>query len=201
MLRRVTVLTALVIISSAAVWAAASEVTSFPTAEVWGTGPLPYNYRIIDENIHAGGHPLNPITSFGNSDEEVLEILGYLKYQGVETIIDLENTSRIQKRYRRLLKAAEMERLHIPMHAFKVPTKEEWKTIKAAMEKPVYIHCKWGADRTGAVIARYLIEEKGYTSEEAFNAVITGGTHAGPHGGLKTSWFYQNLIRFFWKDY
>jgi len=189
------------IYSGVIAWATTSVVTTFQTAEVWGTGPLPYNYRIINGHIHAGGHPLNPITSFGNSDEEVLEILGYLKYQGVEKVIDLENTSRIQKRYHRLLEEAEMERLHIPMHAFKVPNDEEWKSIKEAMEKPVYIHCKWGADRTGAVIARYLIEERGYTSEEAFNAVITGGTHAGPQGGLKTTWFYRNLIMFFWQDH
>ena len=201
MIRRTTILLVWAVIISSTVWAATSQVTTFPTKEVWGQGPLPYNYRIIDGHIHAGGHPLNPATSFDNSDKEVLKILDYLKSQGVKTVIDLEKTGRIQDRYRRLLEEAKLKRIHIPMHAFKVPNPEEWETIKTAMEGPVYIHCKWGADRTGAIIARYLVEEKGYTSREAFNAVITGGSHAGPIGGLKTTWFYRNLIRFFWKDY
>lgn len=201
MTRRTIKLLVCVVIINSAVWAAASEVTTFPTREVLGAGPLPYNYRIIERRIHAGGHPLNPANTFKNSDEAVLAILGHLESQGVATIIDLENTGRIQQRYRRLLEEAGLKRIHIPMHAFKVPNQEEWQTIKTAMEKPVYIHCKWGADRTGAVIARYLVEEKKYTSKEAFNAVISGGSHAGPLGGLKTSWFYRNLIKFFWKEY
>ena len=135
---------------------------------------------------------------FGNSDEETLFILDYLKSQGVETVIDLENTGRIQKRYQGLLDEAGLKRIHIPMHAFKNPDEEEWEEITEAMQEPVYIHCKWGADRTGAIIGRYLVEEKGYSPEEAYAAVITGGSHAGPIGGLKTSWYYRNLKLFFY---
>ncbi|MFH1362222.1 MAG: hypothetical protein ABIH69_06175, partial [bacterium] len=78
---------------------ALAQVTKFPANKVSGAGPFPYNYRIIDKNIHAGGHPLNPQKKLRNSDQQVLAILNYLKSQGVETIIDLENTGWIQKRY------------------------------------------------------------------------------------------------------
>ncbi len=197
----IVLLNAMTVPAGSQVWAATSKVITFSTEEVQGNGPLPYNYRIIDGHIHAGGHPLNPANNFDNSDEEALRILNYLKSKGVKTVVDLENTGWIQKRYQRLLEEAGLKRIHIPMHAFKVPNQEEWEMIKAAMEKPVYIHCKWGADRTGAIIGRYLVEEKGYAPGEAFNAVITRGSHAGPLGGLKNSWFYRNLIKFFWKDY
>lgn len=175
-----------------------NEVTKFPTREISGIGPTPYNYRIIDENIHAGGHPLNPSTGFRNTDEQALAIIEYLKSQGVETFIDFENTGWIQKRYKRLLKEAGIKRIHVHMHAFKIPNDKEWEEIKEAFEEPVYLHCKWGADRTGSVIGRYLVEEKGYSPQQAYQAVVSSGSHAGYLGGLKQSFPYRNLKRFIW---
>ena len=177
-------------------FAAASSVTKFPAKHVQGNGPLPYNYRVTDGQIHAGGHPLNPTNKFKNSDKQALAILKYLKSKGVKTIIDLENTRRIQKRYAKLLKQAGIRRIHIPMHAEKVPTKKEWLKIKKALQKPVYLHCKWGADRTGAIIGRYLVEAKYYSAKDAYQSVVSGGSHAGALGGLKKKKAYARLKQF-----
>lgn len=176
----------------------ASTVKSFPAKEVKGSGPLPYGYRVIDGHIHAGGHPLNPANKFGNTDQQAMNILKYLKAQGVDTVIDLENSGKIQSRYQRLLDQAGLKRIHIPMHATKVPTKKEWQTIKTVLKGPVYLHCKWGADRTGVIIARYLVEEDNYTAWDAWQAVISGGSHAGPLGGLKKTPNYFYLTGFIW---
>lgn len=166
-------------------YAVNAEVVKFPAKEVGGAGPLPYNYRVIDGHIHAGGHPLGPSSSFANTDEQVMAILDHLKSKNVLTVIDLENTGRIQARYQSLLDRAGIKRIHIPLNSFKVPNWKEWSQIRSAMRGPVYIHCKWGADRTGMVVARYLIEEEGCTPDAAYRAVITGGTHAGVLGGFK----------------
>jgi len=39
--------------------------------------------------------------------------------------------------------------------------------INAPENQPVFVHCKRGADRTGAIIAIYRIEHDGWTSERA----------------------------------
>ncbi len=165
-----------------------SQVVKFGRAEVSGTGPLPYNYRIVDKIIHVGGHPLNPANKFGNSDEQTLGILNYLKSKGVKTIIDLENTADVQDRYAALVKKAGMKRIHIPLNDMKAPDPAQWRVINAAMKRPVYIHCKWGEDRTGLIIAKYLIVDKGYSVKEALDAVSTGGSHAGAMGGMKNAY-------------
>jgi len=192
MLRRI-IAALLIILFAGPLFASGSPVNR---SQVTGTGPLPYNYRQIDTNFYAGGHPINPANSFGNTDEQVLSILSYLKSKGVSTIIDLENTGSIQARYQRLLDQAGMTRIHIPLSSLKVPNAAEWATIKTALAGPVYVHCKWGADRTGMVIARYLVEEKGFTPDEAYAAVITGGRYAGPLGGFKKYIFNLELKNF-----
>ena len=188
--------TVFILFAACQVFAATLEVVKHPAKDVQGTGPLPYNYRIIDGHIHAGGHPLNPANEFANTDEQAMSILNYLKSKDVYTVIDLENTGWIQKRYQSLLYKAGMIRIHIPLNSLRVPSKAEWKIIKDAMAVPVYIHCKWGADRTGMVIARYLIEEKGYAPDEAYKAVVSGGTHAGALGGFK-----KNLANLYLKHF
>ena len=174
------------------------NASAFIAKEVSGAGQYPYNFHIIDDHVYAGGHPLNPGTDFHNSDQQVLAILNYLKSLGVRTVINLENTSSIQDRYSKLLRSAGLNQLHIPLGAIRLPNKKEWNEITLAMRLPVYIHCKWGADRTGAVVGRYLVEKYKFTPDQAYRSVISGGKYAGPLGGLKTSLLYDRLKRFIW---
>lgn len=177
-----------------------STAVIYDYTKVKGTGPMPYNYRVIDNLIHAGGHPLNPVTNCGNSDKQALSILKYLKSKGVKTVICVDSDKNVLMRYRKLLKDAGLNELNIPMNAEKVPSQKEWENIKNAMKGPVYIHCRWGADRTGAIIGKYLVDMKGYSPKEAWKAVITGGSHSGIIGGFKKVKMNRKLLLFFWPD-
>ncbi|MBN1232596.1 MAG: dual specificity protein phosphatase family protein [Candidatus Coatesbacteria bacterium] len=160
----------------------------------------PYNYRIIDGFLHCGGTPLSP--SYQNSNKEVLAILKYLKSKGVEYVITLDGSSRSRKRLPGLIQQAGLKQIRLYMNASKVPTEKEWAKLKKLMNsrKGIYVHCTWGADRTGAIIARYLVDIKGYSGEKAWKAVISKGSHAGPKGGFKKNPSYRKLLLFFWKD-
>lgn len=174
------------------------NAAAFTTKEVSGAGSCPYNFHVIDEHVYAGGQPLNPGNNFNNSDQQTLGTLKYLRSLGIRTVINLENTRSIQDRYKRLLQRAGLKQLHIPLSALHMPNRKEWEKIRMAMRQPVYVHCKWGADRTGAVVGRYLVEKYKFTPGQAYKNVISGGKYAGPLGGLKIGWAYKKLKDFIW---
>jgi protein-tyrosine phosphatase len=78
-----------------------------------------------------------------------------------------------------------MTYVHVPMTGLKAPTEAETKTILAILEKDstgaVFVHCKRGADRTGAVIAAYRIEHEGWNSAAALKEAVSKGMHGTQH--------------------
>ena len=140
---------------------------------------------------------MNPEHGLQNTDKQTLAILKYLKSKGVVTVIDLQNDRKTEDRYARLLNEAGLKRIHVPLSWMKTPSPEDWKKMSAAFSKPVYIHCKWGADRTGIIIAKYLIAFKGYTVKEALDAVSTGGSDAGKIRGIDPAYRYDPVMQNF----
>ncbi|MBF0100438.1 MAG: dual specificity protein phosphatase family protein [Desulfobacterales bacterium] len=49
------------------------------------------------------------------------------------------------------------------------------KIISDKQNRPLLVHCKHGADRTGTIIAMYRIVIQGWTKKEALNELIDGG--------------------------
>jgi protein-tyrosine phosphatase len=173
---------------------AASTCVRYEHDKVTGSGPLPYNYRVIDGHIHAGGHPLGPVSDLKNPDKQVMSILKYLKSRGVVTVIDLQDDKSAEARYVSMLNKVGIKRLHVPLSWLKVPSQAQWTKIEEALNQPVYIHCKWGADRTGLVIAKYLIQNKGYTVKDALDAVSDNGSHSGAIRGINVEYRYDPVF-------
>ena len=168
--------------------------------DVNGSGKYPYNFRIIDNCLTAGGSLFNPVSK-NNSDEKVGEYLKYLKSIGVNSLMLLHVPFKdaLTPRLEALCKQEGMELIKMRMNAEQLPTTEQTEYLMAAIASGSYVHCMWGCDRTGAIIGKYL-RTKGYSGKEALDAVVNKGSHAGKLGGFKRKSGNKNLLLYFWPE-
>ncbi len=121
-----------------------------------GSLPIP-NFHQVNEHVYRGGQP----------EPAAWQSLAKM---GVRTVIDLrredEHSSAAEGA---AVGAAGMMYINIPMKGVVAPTNEQISKALAALNStdPVFIHCKKGADRTGAVIACYRIAHDGWQPPQA----------------------------------
>ncbi|MFA6748731.1 MAG: hypothetical protein WCS82_02530 [Candidatus Riflebacteria bacterium] len=170
--------------------------------KVNGNGDFPFNFRVIDNKFCAGGTLFNPITKQGNSKLKVLDHLRMLKKMGVKTIITLNVplTDKVTPLLSELCEQEALEHIKIRMTANEIPNEHQTQLIMNRIENGAYVHCMWGCDRTGAIIAMYLRLKHNYSGEDAYKAVIKGGSHSGKMGGFKEIASNNKLIRYFWNN-
>jgi protein tyrosine phosphatase (PTP) superfamily phosphohydrolase (DUF442 family) len=106
------------------------------------------NFDKVDEHVYRGGQPTDE--GFRN-----------LAKLGVKTIVDLRETDERGAAEKSLVTSAGMNYVNVPMTGLTPPTEVEITKILSLLgdgtSGPVFVHCKRGADRTGAVIAVYQI--------------------------------------------
>jgi tyrosine-protein phosphatase SIW14 len=116
------------------------------------------NFAIVAPGIYRGAAP-------------TAEGMRRLKRMGVQTIIDLRIERRGQKEEAAQAKALHMERLRLPMGR-EAPTHKQvatfLQTLDAAAERPVFVHCQHGADRTGAMIGIWRVTRQGWEWDRAW---------------------------------
>ena len=156
----------------------ASSVASAPSkpvvvAEVRG---IP-RFQEIEPGLSRGGQP--------NRD-------GYrfLRDQGYRTVISFRKNDDERRELERL----GINYVEIPMQAglfsASTPTEEDlqrfFATLSDSMAHPVFIHCRHGKDRTGAMTALYRVQSCGWSNEEAVREMKERGF----------SGHYKKLMRF-----
>jgi tyrosine-protein phosphatase SIW14 len=116
------------------------------------------NFHRVSEKLYRGGQP----------KDEGLKKLSEL---GVKTIINLRGESDDTRAEGIEAKSLGMEYFNIPMSSAGRPDDEQVRRVFEIIEErdnaPVFIHCRRGSDRTGAIIAVFRIKHDGWTADRA----------------------------------
>ena len=98
----------------------------------------------------------------------------YLKKRGIRTVINLRTTAEEWRGEQRVVEAAGMKYAGLPMAGLLRP---ENGTMRKALDilegrkhgfpLPAFVHCEFGCERTGTVIACYRIEHNGAGADES----------------------------------
>lgn len=104
--------------------------------------------------------------------------LKLLKEAGIKTVFNLtENSVQEEKEAREL----GLNYINIPTSHFKPLPKETINQFLSAVSSeataPVFIHCKEGVDRTGALVAIYRIDHEKWTVSKSYKEMISHGFH------------------------
>ena len=109
---------------------------------------------------------------------------------GIKTVVDLRGAEHSEADEKRVVEAAGMRYVGIPMKGMQTPTDAQVLSALGIMNDtaagPVFIHCKRGSDRTGAVVACYRIGHDRWDSNKALNEA----------SGLGMSWYQVALRRY-----
>ena len=122
------------------------------------TVPGIHNFDQVDPHVYRGAQPT----------EQGFE---YLSHLGVKTVIDLREPGERSREEERIVTGDGMKYVNVPMTGLTPPTDAEISKILATLEDgatgPVFVHCRRGADRTGAVIAAYHIDHDRWNNVRA----------------------------------
>ena len=125
-----------------------------------GSSSVPgiHNFHKVNDHLYRGAQPTP-------------EGLKYLAKLGVKTVLDLRLPGERGAGEAQVVRALGMRYVNIPMSGFAPPTKAEITRILALLQDTksgaVFVHCKRGADRTGAVIAAYRIDHDRWDNTRA----------------------------------
>jgi protein tyrosine/serine phosphatase len=119
------------------------------------------------EGIHNFGHISDGLYRGAQPDEP--GILS-LKRLGIKTIVDLRMTKDTWKQEAGLALAHGIVYTNIPFKGTGRPKQDQIATALAIIQNspgPVFVHCQYGCDRTGTIIACYRIRHDGWSNAAA----------------------------------
>ena len=128
--------------------------------------PLPHFFQ-VDERLFRGAQP---------TSEGFRRLAG----MGVRTVINLraENPAH-QQHERALAESHGMRWLYLPMHSYWQPSDAQVRAFLATVldpsQGPVFVHCRQGEDRTGALVAVYRVVGQGWEPSRAYEEALTLG--------------------------
>jgi tyrosine-protein phosphatase SIW14 len=113
-------------------------------------GDLPglHNFHQVNDHIYRGAQPAD------NGFAQLAKL-------GIKTIIDLRESGSRSVTEKKLVEAAGMHYVSVPLAGYGAPPADVVSKVLALFDDssagPVFIHCRRGADRTGTMLAVYRI--------------------------------------------
>ena len=115
--------------------------------------------------------------------------LAELKKLGVTTIVDLRGNRGPVAQERAQAEALGLRFVDIPMSGWSAPSTAQvsqfLKLLRDDPTKKVFVHCYYGADRTGVMIAAYRIAQQNWTADQAIAEMYSFGFHYRWHPSMK----------------
>ena len=145
---------------------------SVPASPAQVVAPDIPNFHQVNDRVFRGAQP----------PSQAWQTLAKL---GVKIVIDLRRTDEHSTDVEaREVAAAGMKYFNFPMKGVVAPSDEQVSKILALLDsqESVFIHCKRGADRTGAVIACYRIAHDRWQPKQALNEAKSLGMGWGQVG-------------------
>jgi tyrosine-protein phosphatase SIW14 len=154
-----------------------------PSVPFWQSSLLPSSSSpVVAQKISVHGVPNagKVSDSLFRGAQPDLSNLNELKKLGVTTIVDLRSESRHTRDLEQL--QAESLGIHfisIPVDGFAPPTSEQlaefFTVLRQAPLQKVFVHCRYGEDRTGVFVAAYRIAFDRWTSDQALTEMLYFG--------------------------
>jgi hypothetical protein len=123
------------------------------------------NFGEVTPHLFRGGQP---------------KLLGYkhLKEMGIDIVVDLRLSG--DGNEEKDVKKAGMKFVSLRWHCM-LPRDEVFakflKLLRDNRDKKIFVHCRYGDDRTGMMIAAYRMADEGWTPEEARAEMMKFGFH------------------------
>ncbi len=97
------------------------------------------------------------------------------KALGIKTVLSLRETE--LDRSLNENEGTRLNTIHVPIVTWNVKDRDIIKALRVIHEapKPVLVHCRHGADRTGMIVAFYRIIYEGWSKEKAKDELVNGG--------------------------
>ena len=113
-----------------------------------------------------------------------------LKKLGITTIVNLRDESGGRVEWeRKRTESLGMRFVHIPVNGWKPPTDEQvaqfLKLFRDGPQQKVFVHCRYGDDRTGVFVATYRMAMQNWTSEQSAKEMDYFGFHRFWHSSMR----------------
>jgi protein tyrosine/serine phosphatase len=138
------------------------------------------NFAKVDDRLYRGAQP----------DAAAMDNLQRL---GVRSIISLRTAKEVWEREPVEAQARGMVYTNVPLNALHAPSDsqvEQLLTLLRTLPGPVFLHCQYGCDRTGTIVACYRIRQHRWSNADAL-------AEAQKHGLSKLERGMRNYIKRF----